>query len=92
MHQKYIILSDGRHEYPVIFSNLLIHKEVAEGCRRGCGRRSEWLEVVGAGFFYLMPDDRATLGCSVEAFGESESLGIKSRPEDSKLLTSLICG
>jgi hypothetical protein len=64
------------HEYPIVFPTNLIHKHVA-GCHR-IGR----LVVVAAGFVYP-PDDANP---DWQAFGESESLKMKCREEDSAII------
>ncbi len=73
---KYIVvLSDG-FEGPIMFPDYFTHKEVA-------GNR----KVVSAGFCDFTADQDGTIkGC---AFGESTSLKLKSREEDSRLLTRL---
>lgn len=75
---KYIIVKqdefDGTFEYAIIFPKEIIHKHVARIHRAGNVR------VVSAGF--------CKLGETCEAYGESESLRMQSRPEvDAIILT-----
>ena len=82
---KYIVLSDGNAEYPVIFHKALSHKDVAEaGLVAGI---SGWSKVMGrcepvsAGFI-AMPVLR------VDERSRSESLGVSARPKiDQNLFT-----
>jgi hypothetical protein len=94
---KYIIIhvtdigSDGgrvEREVPMIFPDLLVHKEVADFTMRLLRReqpdgRMRVVKPVAAGFLSSMaighPDRQV-------CHGESESLGLKSRPQDSKLI------
>lgn len=74
---KYLIVRKQEHgtipeEHAIVFSNDLIHKDIAR-----CHRASS-LAVVAAGFCRLFPD--------VVAWGESESLGKKGRPEDAEII------
>lgn len=72
---KYIIveLSSGQ-QYGIIFPKSLIHKDVARIHRAG------FRHVVSAGFC-----DLGSNGI-MAVFGESESIGKKSRPEDLEIL------
>lgn len=78
MQMKYIVVKSedahGRiHELPVMFPYVLVHKEMKECVWRSLMEAEHrFIEVVGAGF------------CTVEnnfvnCYGESESLGIRSR-------------
>ena len=92
---KYILLKatiyDDREEsyyYGFTFPDLVIHKEMAHDMRRRVVRDLQNFknvpvdaQVVSAGFVYLP---------SFETYGESESLGIKSRKEDGEILKN--CG
>lgn len=86
MQCKYIILK-GRHqdtgvdhELPVIFPNIMVHKEVAESlCRH---EDFGFLQAVSAGFVSFTPR-------GPECHGRSESLNLNSRPQDSKVLKML---
>lgn len=68
---KYIITNEG----PVMFSSAMVHADVA----RGIGR-----DVLGAGFaqFYVDGDQEDDDTISVRCYGESLSLGVKSRGEE----------
>jgi hypothetical protein len=67
---KYIIVSQHDLEVPVVFCPLFNHKDV-----------KVWGNVVSAGFCNKDP-----LTGKLQAFGESVSLGIKSRSEDTDIL------
>jgi hypothetical protein len=79
MRVKYIIVDQGGLDIPLVFSEILVHAEVA---RAYPGR------VVSAGFvsFRASPDGDLT----ADAWGESISLNVASRPEDSGIITKLI--
>lgn len=68
---KYIIVNTYGLEMPIVFNPVLQHKDVANGLR-----------PVSAGFCYR--NDHPIGSFSV--YGESVSLGIKSRPEDKGIL------
>jgi hypothetical protein len=74
---KYIILEGPQGQrLPVIFPNVLVHKDVAEGVIRAVGRQppeGRWFKPVTAGFVNLAVSD---------AYGESETLNMKSDPGD----------
>jgi hypothetical protein len=70
---KYIIVRDREEkESGIVFPDRLIHREVAR-IHSASGTR-----VVSAGF--------CTIGDQVRAWGESESMKMKSRPEDAAIL------
>ena len=72
---KYIIVRDREEkESAIVFPDRIIHREVAR-IHSASGTR-----VVSAGF--------CQIGDHVAAWGESESLRIKSRPEDSVILAA----
>lgn len=82
---KYIVLSDGTKEYPVIFHRSLSHKDMAEGGL--AAGLSGWSKVMGrctpvsAGFI-AMPSLR------VDERTQSESLGMGPRKDlDQALFT-----
>lgn len=83
MKTKYIVTSDGPGglETMFIFPEHIVHKHMADGARVARGGRP-----VSAGFLSITTDkkDRPR----VAAFGESESLGIKSRPEEDTALAA----
>lgn len=74
---KYIILEGPQgQKLPVIFPNVLVHKDVAEGVIRAMGRQplmGEWFKPISAGFVNLAVSD---------AYGESQTLDMKSDPGD----------
>lgn len=77
MKLKYILTKPGAF---VIFHPVTAHNEMAKGL---------YGEPVSAGFCYLETNesgDRPTIKC----FGESISMNLKSRPEDSEYITNKI--
>lgn len=87
MKTKYIVVTNGPGELEtmIIFPETTIHKHMAEGARVARAGRP-----VSAGFLSITTDkkDRPR----VSAFGESESLGIKSRPEEDSRLAAETLG
>lgn len=78
---KYIILSDGEREYPIIFAGEIIHKEMAFHISHALARRREHAIMTGpvaAGFVYLGDVKIDTKG--------SESLGIEPRIGDADVI------
>lgn len=71
---KYIIVDNGQWEAPVIFDEATQHYTMAQNV---------FGEVVAAGFVVFRPE-------GLECYGESISLGIESRPEDSKLINKML--
>jgi hypothetical protein len=71
---KYIIVVENGIEMPLVFSELMTHANVAHPYHD---------RVVSAGFCYSQ-DDQWT------CYGDSFSLKIKSRPEDSTILTKFL--
>ncbi len=73
---KYIvaeIVSGGvAMETPIIFPSFIAHSDIARNLHK----------VISAGFVQFTPEG----GSCVEAFGESVSLNIKSRPKDARLI------
>jgi hypothetical protein len=62
---------------PVIFSNNLVHKDMAEVCKKlakKCWPKSKSIEVVSAG--------ELKLGFDFKVGGKSTSLDLESSPED----------
>lgn len=91
---KYIVLEVTRKgatgdtvwELPFIFPEMVVHKDIADRLIHMfgmCYDRSA--RVVSAGFC-----SSTGVGMELETYGESESLGVKSRPEkDVQLIRSL---
>ncbi len=74
---KYIIVmgpDPERKLSAILFPKCVIHKSVARIHRA----RDNDFRVVGAGFCYI--------GKAVTVFGESDSLGIKHKPEDALVI------
>lgn len=77
MALKYLIVRKQEHgmppeEHAIIFPAELVHKDIAR-CHRAKNHA-----VIAAGFCRIFP--------SVSAWGESESLGMKGRPEDASII------
>jgi len=72
---KYVVVRLRGIEIPILFPSYMSHEEASRGH-----------EAVSGGFILLMrlPDG----GIEVKAYGESVSLNLPSRPEDSALLTT----
>lgn len=76
---KYIVLEGPQgQKLPVIFPNVMVHKDVAEALVMTLGAQSTpdnlvWFKPVSAGFVNLAVSD---------AYGESETLNMKSDPGD----------
>ena len=68
---KYIIFDMDGIEIPVIFPGITMHNRIANGL-------SLW-EPISAGFVSLIEG-------KIMAYGDSESLGIMSRKEDSQII------
>lgn len=81
MKQKYIIDSRGNF---AIFSELITHSVLARALSNDTGN-----EIVGAGFCNITPQGDSVY-VNVHCFGESVSLGIKSREEDEKIINEKI--
>jgi hypothetical protein len=77
---KYIIWDDGLTECAIVFNNHLTHADMVFKLR---------VEPISAGFvrFESNPQDPTV---EAIAFGESISLRLKSRPEDSKIIQAIL--
>ena len=73
---KYIIVDNGQWDAPVIFDESTQHFTMAANTPG---------TVIAAGFVRFTTD-------GLECYGQSISLGIKSRPEDTKLINKMIGG
>jgi hypothetical protein len=80
MSMKYIIISTDHDEKPVLFDSTLPHKAIADGI----GAR-----VVSAGRVKVFEFKGKV---AVSAIGESKSLGLKARTEDSHLIQKRMTG
>jgi hypothetical protein len=83
---KYIVMDvkkpGGFHlEVPFVFPDMVVHHMMAQVCKALC--EATWPETevkpVSAGFV-------SSTAFEDECYGESETLGLKSRPEDSRLI------
>jgi hypothetical protein len=82
---KYIIIEVEKKDgtkimVPVVFGEMLTHKDVYEGLNMTCTWRSYYtdyqsIDIVSAGFYN-----------GKHCFGESESLGVGSRNDDLKII------
>ena len=85
MGMKYIVLkiNNGEtvREWPVIFPDMMVHKQMYESMKFQLMRfHDQECSVIAAGSF-------SCFGGEVRCFGESETLGIESRgEEDAKLI------
>lgn len=82
---KYIILSDGSKEMPVMFSKQLIHSDVAKGVKDTYEDKP--LYVVSAGFIGIRQANNL-LGVEFTAYGRSDSLNLESRITDGATITN----
>lgn len=82
MAWKYIMVQVDDRAVPIIFPNELVHAEVYRRLARVFYDQSKMKDpvVVGAGFL-------EGLACCI-ATGESETLDIKSRPEDTQIINN----
>lgn len=77
MHTKYVIVEKGGLTYPMVFSNLMSHREVANAIGG---------TVIGAGFCHITHD-------SWRCYGESVILRVSSRgADDSNILDAELRG
>ena len=76
---KYIIYDDGLTDVVIIFPNHIQHNSMA--MMLGC-------EPISAGFVEI--DGTRSDEPRAIAFGESVSLGLKSRPQDSKIIQEML--
>ena len=77
---KYIVVNGNGPDEIYLFPNFIEHSKVAQMVI-GISKRA----VIGAGFVSI--DE---LNPKPECFGESDSLGVQSRPEDTILLQQYI--
>lgn len=97
MNRKYVILKDFHpqgyesEEFAVLIDPRVAHVTVHDMVRKNDIRHrpvrvETYTKPIAAGFFNVSKDSE------VSAFGESESLGIGSRPEDAAVIHRLIFG
>ena len=77
MSLKYVMLKEN-NEF-LIFQPSLEHSEAVPNGR----------EVRSAGFVVIVPDKEKDKGIAADCYGESTSLGIKSRPDHDSLVITL---
>lgn len=75
LHSKYVIIDNGYVDVPVIFGPLLQHADVARALNG---------TVLSAGFVRIDQDGK------VEAYGDSFSLKIGSREEDTAIIQKML--
>ena len=81
---KYIMFCDTKNYRPVIFPDEFVHLEMAKACM--------WMQElrgylpVSAGFVQI-GGTIAGREFDTTTYGESETLDLKSRPEDAKIIT-----
>ncbi len=80
LNAKYVIWDDGVTECAMVFNNHLTHQNMVFQMN---------IEPISAGFvrFENNPQDPSI---EVIAFGESVSLKLKSRPEDTKIIQRIL--
>ncbi len=96
---KYIVFdceleSGGHQKVPVIFPDFMIHSDVSKFFQLLLGRRHRYVHTkpVSAGFIELggkldvIAGGKLTVRDGVVAFGESETLKLKSDPSDASLI------
>lgn len=98
---KYVIYENDRGQFAVLIPNILIHKTTFDMVRHSdltTDRNGSWHKPVAAGFCTVKPK-MVDLGDSgetffdieVTCFGESESMGLKSRgAEDAVVVEQLL--
>lgn len=85
MGLKYIVMKinngDTVREWPIIFPDMMVHKQVAQHIGHCLSRHHNMKStVIAAGSF-------SCFGGEVSCYGESETLGLESRgEEDAKLI------
>ena len=77
MRNKYIIINVLGQETPILFPETMSHSTVAYTIGLGT-------DPVSAGFWTVSPKEDG--GVEYKAFGDSYTLKIESRPEDSDIL------
>lgn len=77
---KYIIIKVLGQETPILFPETMSHSTVAYTIGLGT-------DPVSAGFWNVVPNDDGN-GIQYKAYGESFTLNIKSRKEDSEILNN----
>ena len=76
-YMKYIMFDNGMYDVPVIFSNAEDHGDTARPyLNRG------W-QVLSAGMIDFSPE-------GLRCYGDSHSLKVKARPEDSDIVNRMI--
>lgn len=78
---KYIIVLFGNHEIAITFPDFVGHDEMAR-------MMGPYRKPISAGFFTVCVDEDRR--AHADAYGESVSLKLKSRPEDSKIIDNSI--
>ncbi len=81
MQKKYIVVEEMFGEHIIIFSPGLYHKAVAGD-----------MKVISAGFMDIQLGlDRPPFGIEhIHCYGESESLKVGSRPQEDKILATIL--
>jgi hypothetical protein len=84
---KYIILDDGELERGIAFPESIQHVDMADACKR-------FGLPVSAGFVHAVSfrphDDDSTRETKIVCRGLSDSLNLKSRPEDADFFANLL--
>jgi len=70
---KYVMFAGTLHPEPVIFPTVQTHADMANLLKERCG------DPISAGFVDITEGE-------ICAYGESDSLGIQSRPQDGQII------
>lgn len=81
MKTKYVVFDNGRHEDMIVFSDMQQHDQMTRGLPG---------PAVSAGFISMYTDFGGDQ--LVECYGDSISLGIKSRPEEDEKIARRVLG
>lgn len=88
---KYIVVKNGNFPEAFIFPETIDHDHFAQRVVRGTDWEEQKSKILGAGFVRITASVHESVSnipwpeIHVTAYGESTSLGIKSRPEQDKL-------
>lgn len=82
---KYIMYCDGQNYRPIIFPDEIVHMDMARGLERSLSALHNFLPI-SAGFVQI-GGTIAGRHFETKVYGESETLNLKSREEDSKIIS-----
>lgn len=95
---KYVMFECNGNMLPVLFPELLVHRDVAFGVEKAVAQSRYNPLMIGsisAGFVTVRLEGNQGVANNetllvATAYGESESLGLKSEPEDSEIITKFL--